>query len=234
MEQAYQFASGPLFRFCFALMVLGLARKVVLFGYGRAVALKVTRHESVAWGPVFKESIRWLFPLGRASSKGVAFAVVSMVFHAGLLAAVFFLEGHLLLLRRSAGVRWPSLPGGAADILSVVVVIAALFMLSARLIRPPFRSISGVQDYGFLSLIIVIFITGLAASRPFNPFSYSGTMFVHATAGDILMAFLPFSKMAHGMVFPTARIFSQIGWKLSPGSPGRRMGGAEGRPNNKD
>jgi nitrate reductase gamma subunit len=231
VEQAYQFAIGPLFRFCFALMVLGIVRKAVLYGYGRAVALKVTRNAAIARGPLLRESIRWLFPLGTASSKGVALAVASMIFHAGLFAVAFFLEGHLLLLRRSTGVWWPSLPGGAADVLSVIVVVAALLMLAARLVRPSFRLISGLQDYGFLSLITVIFITGLIASRSFNPFSYSGTMFVHAASGDVLMALLPFSKMAHGMVFPTARIFSQIGWKLSPGSPGRRT---EDRPDNKD
>jgi len=230
MEQAYQFAAGPVFRFCFALMALGLLRKILLFAYGMSMAMKLAGDRSIAAGPALREGARWLMPLGKASPKGAAFAAVSVLFHAGLLLVPLFLEEHLLLLRGAAGIYWPALPAGAADALTVIALLAALYLLASRALRAPLRKISGGQDYGFLGLIVLIFLTGLLASRPFNPFSYSGTMLVHAMAGNMLMAFLPFSKMAHGILLPAVRYLSLAGWKLSPGSPGRIVREAESPP----
>lgn len=221
MEQAYQFASGPMFRFCFALMVLGLARKLLLFGYGRTMVMKIARDQTMVIGPALQESVRWFVPLGKASPKGAFFTLVSVLFHAGLILVPIFLEGHLLLVRRATGIFWPVLPGGMADSLTILALAAAVVLLSLRTFRPALRTISGYQDYGFPVLIFLIFASGLSASLSFDPFSYSGTMFFHAMAGNFLMAMLPFSKMSHGILFPFVRLCNLAAWKLAPGSPGR-------------
>ena len=82
-------------------------------------------------------------------------------------------------------------------------------------------------------LIMVIFSTGFMASRPWNPVSYNATMLIHVGAGDLALLLIPFTKLAHIVLFPVLRLSGELGWKF-PARAGEQVGltidGKEVRP----
>jgi nitrate reductase gamma subunit len=126
---------------------------------------------------------------------------------------LFFLD-HILLWRQGLNISWPSIPGIVANILSLVTIITGFYLLGNRIFHQDTRSISKPIDFLLLILILCIFITGLIASKPVNPMPYKTTMFIHIMCGNFLFILIPFTKLAHCLLFPFIRIASNIAWRF--------------------
>ena len=233
MEQWLEWARGPVFRACFVIMLLGLARAVVLNTVTVASLLYESRKNgrAVAWGPILTNTSKWIFPFKKAFEARAVFSFTSMLFHLCILVTPIFLGAHILLWERGLGISWPALGNVAADYLALLAILTGMALLAQRVGASASRAISRGQDYFLPLLIIVPFITGYLAMHPYlNPFGYNGTMFVHVMSGNLIFLLIPFTKMSHVVLFPGTQLISEMGWHLKAGA-GRQVAIALGKEN---
>lgn len=216
MPEYLEFVRGPLFRFAFLIMVLGLLRHVItaLWGIGRMVyRARDTKNDYVG---ILRNTFIWLIPLTRLHKKLPVTGISSYIFHIGIILVPLFLVDHINLWRSSLGIGWPGIPKIIADLLCYGVFVSGTILLGIRIFNVTSRSVSRFMDYFLLILIQLIFVTGFLASRPYNPIPYNIMMFVHILSADVLFLLMPFSKIAHCVLFPFVRMTSELAWKFPP------------------
>jgi nitrate reductase gamma subunit len=212
MDNALEFARGPLFRFCFAVMILGLARVVFYTVWGMRKAIKKAGDKNIPYFNLIKETLGWVIPLKSITSSRWLFSSISFLFHVGLIIIPLFYLEHILLWKRGVGISWPNINKTVADVLTLVTIATGIFLLFNRIFHQVSRVLSKGLDYTLLLLILCIFTTGYVASRPYNPIPYTTTMFIHVLCGNALFVLIPFTKLAHCLLFPLLRIASNIAW----------------------
>jgi nitrate reductase gamma subunit len=233
MEEWLEWARGPVFRACFAIMLLGIARAIVLNTVSvLSLVLKSRRNDrKVSWKPVVISSMKWLFPLKKGSEARPVFSYTSMFFHVCIIVTPIFLGAHILLWDRGLGISWPAISNSVADYLTLIAIVTGIALFVQRVGVRDSRAISRLQDYVFPLLIVVPCVTGYLAMHPnINPFGYNGTMFVHVMSGNLIFVLIPFTKMSHMALFPGTQLISELGWHLEPGS-GQRVALTLGKEN---
>jgi len=210
MSPMLEFARGPLFVFCFAVMCLGLVRNGLLALFDMIRAVRRAGDRDVPYGQLVRETLIGLLPF-RAD---VLFSMFSFLFHIGLVIVPIFLLDHILLWRSGVGIAWPALPRIAANILTLVTLGTGLVLLGYRIFSPHMRFVSGTMDYGLLVLILVLFATGFIASRPFSPMPYDSAMLIHVLCGDAILFLIPFTKLSHCVLYPLLRVSSNVAWRF--------------------
>ena len=222
MQSWLELARGPMFAACFLCMVLGLARLVLLRLWEISTLWKRASHDPFPVGQAFRDVASWLVPVTRLHRVRQPAALASFLFHVGAILVALFLADHVWLWRRSLGISWYTLPVILADTLTVAVLLGALALLAIRIFDPPTRFMSGGGDYFLLLLMLVLFGSGLLASHPaWNLFSYQATMLVHTLSGNLLFVLMPFTKLAHAVLFPFERVSSEVFWRFPAGAGDR-------------
>ncbi|MDB4433237.1 hypothetical protein N9166_00695 [bacterium] len=233
MEQWLEWARGPVFRACFAIMLLGLLRVILLNTVSVVSLIYRSRknHRAMSWKPVLLESLRWIFPLKKGLEVRAVFSLTSMLFHVCIIVTPIFLGAHILLWDRGLGISWPAISNSVADYLTLIAIVAGIALIVDRVSAKASRAISRAQDFLLPVLIVVPFVTGYLAMHPnINPFGYSGTMFVHVMSGNLILLLIPFTKMSHMALFFGTQLISELGWHLKPGA-GQQVAVAIGREN---
>jgi len=225
-------ANGPILRFALVIMLLGLARLIFLAIWGVASATRRAGNRNVPYAQVFKDSATWLFPIHRLHRVRPIYSYASFVFHIGLILGLLFLQNHIDLLHKSAGLAWPAMPRLLLDVLTLLSIIAGAYLLLYRLYVRSARALSGPVDYLLLLLLLNIFLSGYVAGQPWNPIPYGGLMLFHTVNGLLLLILIPFTKIAHCVLFPLVRLSSEIAWHLTPqggANVNQTLYGPEGR-----
>ena len=233
MEQWLEWARGPVFRACLAIMLLGLVRVVALNTVSVVSLIYRSKKNSrtVAWRQVFNASLQWLFPIKKGAEIRAVFSFTSMLFHVAIIITPIFLGAHIMLWDRGLGLSWPALSNSVADYLTLIAIVTGIALFVDRVSSGASRAISRAQDYLLPLLIVVPFIAGYLATHPgINPFGYNGTMFVHVMSGNLIFLLIPFTKMSHMVLFPGTQLVSELGWHLQPGA-GQQVALALGKEN---
>jgi nitrate reductase gamma subunit len=233
METWLEWARGPLFRACLAIMILGVIRVIFLNTLNIVLLIRESRKNgrSVPWGTVFRATLAWLFPGKKSVEQRALFSLTSMIFHVTIIVTPILLGAHILLWERGLGLSWPAIGNLAADYLTIVACITGVALFVQRLVSRASRALSRPQDYLLPLLIVIPFASGFLAMHPaMNPFDYSSTMFVHVMSGNLIFLLIPFSKLSHVALFPAAQLVSELGWHLKPGS-GEMVAVALGKEN---
>jgi nitrate reductase gamma subunit len=233
MEQWLEWARGPVFRACFAVMLLGLGRALLLNTVSIASLVYQSRKNgrAVAWGPVVNATLQWMFPVKKGFEARAVFSATSMLFHICIILTPIFLGAHILLWERGVGISWPAIGNVAADYLTLLAILTGVALLAQRVGARASRAISRPQDYFLPLLIIVPFASGYLAMHPhLNPFGYNGTMLVHVMSANLILLLIPFTKMSHVVLFPGTQLISEMGWHLRPGA-GQQVAVALGKEN---
>jgi nitrate reductase gamma subunit len=212
-----EFARGPLFRFTFALMVLGLARLVLLTVYGIVRTYVSAGDRRLLW-PIIRQRTLWaLFPFSRLHRARPAYSILSFAFHLGLIIVPIFLFAHVFLWKRGIGVSWPVLPPLLADVLTVLTIAAGLALFAARVGSRLSRTLSRAPDYTWPLLLTLVFATGFLASHPaWCPVDYRVTLLVHVLGAELVFVLIPFSKIAHCVLIPFSQLVSDLAWHFPP------------------
>ncbi len=222
MEAWIEFGRGPLFRLCFSLMILGLLRILALTAIGIAESYRRSPDKIVPWKGIAKQTLGWLAPLGRLWNKRPIYSTISVLFHAGLVLVPFFLAAHVLLWKRSVGFAWPALPQPAADWLTLLAIAAVAGLILGRAVHPGARALSRFQDYAWLILLSVPFVTGyVCAHAAMSPKLYRDSMLLHVYAADLIVALIPFTKIAHCVLAPLSQLVTGMAWKFPAGAGDR-------------
>jgi len=233
MEQWLEWARGPVFRACFAIMLLGILRVVVLNTIGVVSVIRRSRRNGreTAWKPVLGATLQWMFPVKKGVEMRAFFSLTSMLFHVCIIVTPVFLGAHIMLWERGLGISWPAIGGSVADYLTLIGIATGIVLLADRLGGRASRALSRPQDFLLPVLIITPLASGYLAMHPgLNPFGYDGTMFVHVMSGNLIFLLIPFSKMTHMALFPATQLVSDLGWHLQPGA-GQQVALALGKEN---
>jgi uncharacterized membrane protein len=202
MEAVLEFAGGPLFAGCFAILVLGLLRLAVIavWKIWEEIREGKTPSEESFW-----ETMEWLIPLKHFSSGQIFLKAAAVIFYTGLVIVPLLLLDHILLWRH-IGLSWPSIPRLLADILVLATVVAGFFLLRIGTTNRELRMSRPRIDYALIGIIEVILITGFIASRSWSPLSYDWAMLIHILCGSALMALIPFTKISNLILYPLVRM----------------------------
>ena len=233
MSELLEFGRGPLFKFSFAIMILGLARIVLLSLYGVAEALYRAGDPRVNWREVWNKTKVWLFPMDTWANKRAAYSAASIIFHVGLIIVPLLLAAHIQLWRQGIGFGWPAIPQFVADLLTLAVIVTGPALFLGRLFHAPARAISRKQDYIWPLLLTVPALSGfLCANFGLSAGAYLFWMVVHVYAANLIMILMPFTKIAHCILMPITQLVSTVGWKFPVGSGDKVAGtlGKRGQP----
>ena len=221
MEAWLEFTRGPLFRLAFALFILGLARNVLLTVWAMGRAYIRAGDKDLPWKAIAERTIRWIIPFRLSPRNRFFYSICSIIFHIGLILVPLFLFAHMRLWQAAIGVGWPTLPRMTADVLAVSTIIAGIILFISRLGSSASRSISGFQDVLWPLLLVVPFLSGFFCAHPsWTPIDYHWMMLVHILSADLILVLIPFTKIAHCVLFPFSQLVSDLGWRF-PASSGR-------------
>lgn len=217
MEHWIDFAKGPLFAFTFLIMVLGLARLVLIQIYS-LVTGKGRRLQNAPWRKIATETASWVVPVGHLIPGTKLFSTVSYLFHVGVLVVPLFLADHIVLWEGQFGIDLPQIGYGLADFLTLFTVGCIFVLLAFRVFFSRLRSMSRRSDYALLIVVLIPFATGFIAMHPrYNLFPWDVIMLVHILSAELLFVLIPFTKLAHIVLFFFDRI-SSLHWQLRPGA----------------
>jgi nitrate reductase gamma subunit len=177
------------------IFVLGtLLRLIEIYSLGRKRDLAVPRHRSGASGlhTMFRRSVP---PPGMFRRSATSY-VAGYVFHIGLFIIVFLFAQHIRLIRDLTGLSWPGLPAQFIDATAVVTLATMLLVLAERINKPVKRFLSTFGDYAAWTLTFLPVLTGYLASRHLL-LPYTAMLALHILSVELLLAFLPFTKLIH-------------------------------------
>jgi nitrate reductase gamma subunit len=220
----YQFVTGPLAWIAFAVFFVGIITRAVL--YIRGLNWQMDR---VAYRPHMRHGIRgalrsivyWLLPYGTQSWRNNPFfTMLVFLLHIGLLLTPLFLLGHNVLLQERWGFSLPTISESTADLLTILVIVTAVFLVLRRIALTEVRLITDAYDYLVIAIAVAPFITGLIAHHQVG--NYQFWLILHILCGELLLVAIPFTKLSHFILFFMSR--AQLGMDY-----GIKRGGMKGK-----
>ena len=203
----YELASGPLVWVAILVFIGGTV-------YRAAQLFRLTRKKPRALCPpdrVREESpqerkFRLIIALQNSLlGQHPVMAIVSVIFHCCLFLVPILCLAHNMLLQKSWGLSFFSLPDRLIHTLTIVVLLGTLFFFLRRLVVPRVRAVSALNDHLVLLITAAPFLTGLIAYYQWG--DYRTVITLHALAGELLLIAIPFTKLGHMVFFFFARIF---------------------------
>jgi nitrate reductase gamma subunit len=211
MHALYNLAVGPLAWLAFGVCILGSVYRLLAM---RSLALKKDGSfvAYISWSHAIKSLTHWLTPfgaLGWRENPGVT--VATFLFHICLFLVPLFLMGHIALFDMFRGWSWAALPGGAADILSIAVVVICAYFIWRRLTIPEVRFVTGLHDWLVVLLVGLTFLTGVLAYHRIGDNLLVTTL--HILCGEALLIAIPFTRLSHMLFgfFSRGYIASEFG-----------------------
>lgn len=204
----YQFVTGPLLWLTFAVFFIGCLVRLVLYIKGLHWQMdRVAYPQMTAAGVrgAVRSVVSWLIPFGTRSWRdNPVFTIFFFIFHIGLVVTPIFLLAHNIVLKERWGFSLPTLPEGVADLLTIGVILAAVFMVLRRISMPEVRILTTPYDYLVLVIAAAPFVTGFFAYH-LAP-GYDNWLIVHILSGEIMLIAIPFTKLSHFVLFFASRV----------------------------
>jgi nitrate reductase gamma subunit len=177
------------------IFVLGtLWRLFEIYSLGRKKDLAVSRHRAGASG--LHTMLRRSVPPPGMFKRSPTSYVAGYVFHIGLFVIVFLFAQHIKLIQELTGLSWPNLPAQFIDATAVVTLATMLLVLVERINKPVKRFLSTFGDYASWTLTFLPVLTGLMATKHLL-FSYTWMLALHILSVELLLIFIPFTKLIH-------------------------------------
>ena len=154
----YSFVNGPLIWVAFLVFTVGLLTRLAFFF---SAVVRDNGGKDQGWGYYLITFGRSLLPFHRAAPKKPVYAGLRYVFHICLFAVPIWLSGHIVLWSESRlEWDWAALPDTWADVMTILVVVLALFFLMRRVIVPNVRPGSTVSDFLLIVITAFPFVSG--------------------------------------------------------------------------
>lgn len=224
---ALEFAQGPVFRGAFALLVLGVLRRWILVVSDVAAA-----YVSVANRGSFWTKVRWrigwaLFPMvvlrrrypasPLRTAHHFSLCGLSMLLRIGAVLLPAFMLSHVVLIERTLGVSWPALPGGVADVLALITIVAGVLLFLGRLYSPTVRKIEPAWSFFKPLILILPFLTGYIAMHPHrSPLDYHFIMLLHVLSACVVFVMIPFGRLLSCMHRDITAVIPEAAWEPHP------------------
>ncbi len=177
-------------------------RLIEIYSLGRKHDLAPPRQRAGASG----WATRSLLP-GSVIRRSATTVVLGYVFHIGLLITLLLFAPHIELIRSLTGLHWPALPTPVVDAAAVVTILALIGLLIHRFTDPVKRHLTTRGDYlGWLLTLLPVLTGYMAYHHLLLP--YTTMLALHILSAELLLAALPFTKLAHAITTWSARWFN--------------------------
>ena len=206
----YELLTGPFLWITFIIFLVGLVvRMVFLFRLSRKKDSVFYNHASLSWG--LKSILHWILPWASASMRQQPFfTLMVFCFHLTLLTVPLFLDAHNTMWDEAFGLSLWSIPDVLADVMTIILIASAIFLIIRRIWRVEVRILTSVWDYALLILTTAPFITGFFAYHQWGP--YETLLILHILSAQVLLILIPFTKLSHMILFFFTRAF--IGFEM--------------------
>lgn len=220
----YQFVTGPLAWLSFGVFFIGCFLRGVQYIRGlnwQADRVAYSVHLQHGIKGALRSIFFWLIPFGTKSWRAnLRFTVIFFVFHISLIVTPIFLQAHNIILKERWGFGFWTISDATADVLTMVMIAAAGFIVLRRLALPEVRILTTAYDYLVLLITVAPFITGfLTYHQVQNPHFW---VIVHILSGEFMLMAIPFTKLSHFVLFFMSR--AQLGMDY-----GIKRGGMKGK-----
>jgi len=199
-------ARGNGFQLALGIFLLGMVlRAFEIFSLGRKPDLSAARENSPGsgWRTVWSRSI----PHASTWQRTPATIVLGYVFHLGFFITLVLFIPHIQIAHSILGISWPGLPTPLVDATALISIVALLGVIVHRLRDPVRRFLSGFEDYFTAVLTLLPLLTGyLAFHHQLLP--YTLMLAVHILSVELLLVFMPFTKLAHFATLFVARWYN--------------------------
>ena len=201
-----EFARGPGLGLALAIFAAGVGWRIYpLLGRPSAPRASAPRQGAAAVAAIV---LARLWPRPRIRRSHPALDANAFAWHAALAAVFLGFAPHIAFVKRLTGVSWPPLPGWVLGLAVSVALYGLLFTLMTRLASPVTRLVSTFDDYASWAVTMLPFLTGMGvaylpfdAAYPILP-ERPTALALHLLSFELLLAWLPFGKLAHaGLVF---------------------------------
>lgn len=209
-----ELARGPALSLAIAVFIGGVAFRVfslLLMWRTRDSSEGRTRQRPVVIAAL-REIVRRMWPEPVYRQRMLFTLINGYVFHVGLAIIVFLLLPHILFFDDLLGLNWPHLPNNVVYAVSVITAVSLVAALVMRTLNPVQRIISTFDDYFSWLVTFLPVITGLAATSHLGA-RYETLLALHILSVALLLAWLPFGKLMHGLLVFVTR--SQTGAQLN-------------------
>lgn len=149
-----------------------------------------------------------LWPRSRIRRAHPALDANAFAWHAALAVVFVGFAPHIAFVKRLTGLSWPAIPGWVLGLAVSVALYGLLFALVARLASPVTRLVSTLDDYASWAITVLPFLTGMGVAylpldAAYPPLPDRPTaLALHLLSFELLLAWLPFGKLAHaGLAF---------------------------------
>ena len=209
-------AKGPAFLFVLTVLALGLLRLILLTTWDIIVAIHRAGDRYLPYRQIALQTVSWLLPFNRLHRNRAGYSIASFSLHVGILSVSLFLRNHLDILEANIGLSWVAISKPILDVLTLVGIFGISALLLYRLYVTGSRHLSRTADYLLLLILLNIFLSGFLAGSPWNPIPYDGLMLFHTMNGMVLVLLVPFTKIAHCVLFPLIRLGTEVAWHFTP------------------
>ena len=204
--QMLSWVRGPGLNLAVGIFVLGvLWRLFEIYSLGRKKDLSAPRALPGAsgWLTIFRRTL----PAEGMLKKAPVTYIAGTIFHIGLAMVVFLFGPHIKLIQSLIGVSWPALPSQFIDLITIVTLVAMLVLLADRILNPVKRFLSTFEDWFTWALTFLPLLTGWLAVRHLL-LPYTTMLALHILSVELLLVFLPFTKLFHAFTVFGSRWFN--------------------------
>ncbi|MFC1867913.1 TmcC family electron transfer complex membrane anchor subunit [Thermodesulfobacteriota bacterium] len=205
MYGIYNFVSGPMVWLTFIIFLLGSVYRVyALFDLTLKKERFILSFMSLKYS--LRSIIHWIIPFGSLGWRSQpVLTIVTFAFHISLFITPLFLMSHVIILNEGLGISWATVSDSVADIMTLIVLIGAVFFTARRIIKKDVRFITSANDFLLIGIVIAPFVTGFIAYHQF--FAYRFMMVLHIVSGEIMLMAIPFTRLSHMLLSPLTRAY---------------------------
>lgn len=212
MEALTEFAEGPLLWISMLVFAVGIIYRLVAFFVLAGKRDKVVfEHFNLKY--VLLTWLRYLLPFNQTTGKSPLFMIMTYIFHICLLSLPLFLIAHSMYWEEGyfGGyfTDWTIPDAWVPYMTWAVIGIGAIFLIR-RLVKPEVRVLNSGIDYFVLVVTVLPFLTGYLTAHTDVLGDY-GTL-LHILSGELMLVVIPFTKLAHMLLFFPSRMVIGIEW----------------------
>jgi nitrate reductase gamma subunit len=208
-QSVLEFARGPFFYGALLFFIGGMIYRLVnVIGLGWSRD-RIPAKGSKAGGVVrsfLKGILIWPFIpwVKNTYTRNPLIYIGGGLFHLGLFVVLILGTAHMLVWKSLLGFGWPTLALPIVDWLAAVAIIGMLILLVNRITHPVLKLISGPAEYMAWLLVFVPMVTGYMMTHHLW-FQYEVLFSLHMLAVDVLLIWIPISRISHFMFYFFAR-----------------------------
>jgi nitrate reductase gamma subunit len=208
-DSILEFARGPFFQVALFIFIAGMLfrfTRIVLLGWDRdRVPNKGSKLGGVAKAYAKALLILPFLPwVKNTFNRNPIIYLAGGLFHLGLFVVIFLGTAHMLVWKSLLGFGWATLPLPIVDWFAAVAIVAMIALFVNRLVNPVLKLITGPAEWLNLLIVFVPMVTGyMMTHHLLQPYEMLYSW--HMLAVDVLLIWIPLSRISHFMFFFFAR-----------------------------